>query len=293
MIRGSSRSYTPALIARFYRPPLVRSSSAVIAPMGPSGNARRRSWASDPNGEIAVIIPLNHENMQGRRWPYVTIGLIALNTIIFVATHGTIEREIHETGEIQEHILLLAATHPNTPMNPAEQKLVDNFRHSQAKLWGLFSSDNRTPLDSWDVDMRDWTESRCEEEMIRLGSQLDQMQAGSVLGRYAFYPSRRVPISYLTANFLHGGWLHLIFDMWFFWLAGAILEDTWGRPLYTAVYLICGVAVGLWPGVSKQRGTRNWRIGSHRGAYGSFPRTLPQDEDSAGIFLLDVPTAPL
>ena len=81
--------------------------------------------------------------------------------------------------------------------------------------------------------------------MTRLGAQLDQMEAQSVLGRYAFYPSRRVAFSYLTANFLHAGWLHLIFNMWFLWLAGAILEDTWGRPLYAAFYLISGVAA-LW-----------------------------------------------
>jgi membrane associated rhomboid family serine protease len=192
-----------------------------------------------------VIIPLNHENMQGRRWPYVTIGIIALNAIAFLATHSTIDRETKEMGEVREHILLLAAAHPKTPMNATEQKLVENFRHSQAKTWDLLASPDHTPLDAWDVDMRTWTEPRCEEEMIRLGTQLDQMQSESVLGRYAFYPSRRVPISYLTANFLHGGWLHLIFNMWFLWLAGAILEDTWGRPLYSAFYLISGVAA-LW-----------------------------------------------
>jgi membrane associated rhomboid family serine protease len=192
-----------------------------------------------------VIIPLNHENMQGRRWPYVTIGIIALNTIAFLATNWTIERETKEMGEVREHILLLTAAHPDTPMNATEQKLVENFRHSQAKMWDLLASRDHTPLDAWDVDMRSWTEPRCEEEMTRLGARLDQMQSESVLGRYAFYPSRRVPISYLTANFLHGGWLHLIFNMWFLWLAGAILEDTWGRPLYTGFYLISGVAA-LW-----------------------------------------------
>ncbi len=39
--------------------------------------------------------------------------------------------------------------------------------------------------------------------------------------------------------------MHLIFNMWFLWLAGAVLEDTWGRPLYAAFYLISGVAA-LW-----------------------------------------------
>ena len=192
-----------------------------------------------------MIIPLNHENMQGRRWPYVTIGIIALNAIAFLATNSTIERETKEMGKVREHILVLAAAHPKTPMNATEQKLVEGFRHSRAKTWDLLASPDHTPLDAWDVDMRTWTEPRCEEEMTRLGAQLDQMQSESVLGRYAFYPSRRVPITYLTANFLHGGWLHLIFNMWFLWLAGAILEDTWGRPLYLAFYLVSGVAA-LW-----------------------------------------------
>jgi hypothetical protein len=40
---------------------------------------------------------------------------------------------------------------------------------------------------------------------------------------------------------LHGGWLHLIGNMWFLWLAGAVLEDTWGRMIYPAFYLIAGV----------------------------------------------------
>jgi hypothetical protein len=28
--------------------------------------------------------------------------------------------------------------------------------------------------------------------------------------------------------------------MWFLWLAGAVLEDVWGRPLHAADYLVSG-----------------------------------------------------
>ena len=42
--------------------------------------------------------------------------------------------------------------------------------------------------------------------------------------------------------FLHGGWSHLIVNMWFLWLAGFVLEDVWGRPLYLAFYLLAGFA---------------------------------------------------
>ena len=32
--------------------------------------------------------------------------------------------------------------------------------------------------------------------------------------------------------------VHLIFNMWFLWLAGFVLEDVWGRPLYLVFYLL-------------------------------------------------------
>jgi hypothetical protein len=36
--------------------------------------------------------------------------------------------------------------------------------------------------------------------------------------------------------------MHLIGNMWFLWLAGFVLEDVWGRWLYSGFYLIAGVA---------------------------------------------------
>jgi hypothetical protein len=38
-----------------------------------------------------LLIPLRHENMEGRRWPVVTFTLIALNVLIFLGTHWKIE----------------------------------------------------------------------------------------------------------------------------------------------------------------------------------------------------------
>jgi membrane associated rhomboid family serine protease len=64
----------------------------------------------------------------------------------------------------------------------------------------------------------------------------------SIDAHYAFVPAHPAAISYLTANFLHGGWMHLIGNMWFLWLAGFVLEDHWGRWLYSAFYLMAGAA---------------------------------------------------
>jgi rhomboid family protein len=46
----------------------------------------------------------------------------------------------------------------------------------------------------------------------------------------------------LTSMFLHGGWFHLIGNMWFLWVFGNNVEDSMGRLRYLFFYLICGVA---------------------------------------------------
>ncbi len=49
----------------------------------------------------------------------------------------------------------------------------------------------------------------------------------------------------LTSMFLHGGWLHIIGNMWFLWIFGDNIEDTLGHFNYLLFYLVCGVAAGL------------------------------------------------
>jgi membrane associated rhomboid family serine protease len=44
-----------------------------------------------------------------------------------------------------------------------------------------------------------------------------------------------------TSIFLHGGWLHLIGNMWFLWVFGNNLEASMGRFRYLFFYLICGL----------------------------------------------------
>ena len=50
---------------------------------------------------------------------------------------------------------------------------------------------------------------------------------------------------FFTMMFLHGGWLHLIFNMWTLWLFGSTVEDRLGRGRYLAFYLACGVAASV------------------------------------------------
>ncbi|MEJ2219161.1 MAG: rhomboid family intramembrane serine protease, partial [Gemmatimonadota bacterium] len=46
---------------------------------------------------------------------------------------------------------------------------------------------------------------------------------------------------FLTHMFLHAGWLHIIFNMWFLWIFGDNVEDRMGRARFLAFYLLCGL----------------------------------------------------
>jgi membrane associated rhomboid family serine protease len=45
----------------------------------------------------------------------------------------------------------------------------------------------------------------------------------------------------ITSMFMHGGWMHLIGNMWFLWVFGNNIEDSMGHLRYIVFYLLCGV----------------------------------------------------
>ena len=47
-----------------------------------------------------------------------------------------------------------------------------------------------------------------------------------------------------TSMFLHGGWLHIIGNMWFLWIFGDNVEDRFGHLGYLMFYIICGLGSG-------------------------------------------------
>jgi membrane associated rhomboid family serine protease len=51
--------------------------------------------------------------------------------------------------------------------------------------------------------------------------------------------------AFVTSTFLHGDWLHLIFNMWTLWLFGCALESRLGSLRFVVFYLACGVGAGL------------------------------------------------
>jgi membrane associated rhomboid family serine protease len=53
------------------------------------------------------------------------------------------------------------------------------------------------------------------------------------------------PFTILTSMFLHGGWLHLGFNLLTLWIFGNNVEDALGRLRYLVFYVLSGVAAAL------------------------------------------------
>jgi membrane associated rhomboid family serine protease len=46
----------------------------------------------------------------------------------------------------------------------------------------------------------------------------------------------------LTSMFMHGGWFHIIGNMWFLWIFGNNVEDSMGHVRFIVFYLLCGLS---------------------------------------------------
>jgi membrane associated rhomboid family serine protease len=60
----------------------------------------------------------------------------------------------------------------------------------------------------------------------------------------AYFTTGQQLLPFLTSLFLHGGFLHLLGNMWFLYIFGDNVEDRLGHLRYLAFYLLCGVFAG-------------------------------------------------
>src|SRR5882724_7484495 len=89
--------------------------------------------------------------------------------------------------------------------------------------------------------------------LLQLGPDLENL-----LVSYAIIPARytRADVAelftwsqkifaFFSSMFLHGGWIHLLGNMWTLWIFGDNVEDRLGRSSYVLLYLAGGVAAAL------------------------------------------------
>ena len=74
---------------------------------------------------------------------------------------------------------------------------------------------------------------------------LDPYSQNAFIATFGLVPDRFHFANVLTSMFLHGGWMHVLGNMWFLWIFGDNIEDILGHGKYLLFYLLCGVGAAM------------------------------------------------
>jgi membrane associated rhomboid family serine protease len=66
-----------------------------------------------------------------------------------------------------------------------------------------------------------------------------------MLGLHFFLASEFHIYQFITYMFLHGGFTHILFNMFALWMFGSVIERVWGPKKFLFYYICCGVGAGF------------------------------------------------
>lgn len=62
---------------------------------------------------------------------------------------------------------------------------------------------------------------------------------------YSYQSDMFKPYQLVTHMFAHGGFMHILFNMYALWMFGSVLERVWGPKKFLIFYLVCGLAAAV------------------------------------------------
>jgi membrane associated rhomboid family serine protease len=166
----------------------------------------------------------------------VSYGIVALCFVVFTGFElfSDEEKRMAELHRIHHELSEHLARHPYLTIPPAlTQYLPTEMLDALARARSRAERHGEMPppelLAAFQSRLNELAE-RLEEQVRTLPSQ-----------RFGYVPSSPRPWTLLTSMFMHGGWMHLLGNMLFFFLSGPFIEDVYGRLIFAGFYLAAGV----------------------------------------------------
>ncbi len=173
-----------------------------------------------------MFVPLTHDRMVVSRWPVASVGVIALCVAVFLGTHWS------EAERASDELFAAAASYAlRNPRLDADPRLLSG--EMRERFWDEAGELGIEPAHDGD-----------QEELDALTSSWLESTAQAPHWRWGLVPKRFEPATVVTHMFLHGGWLHLIGNVFLLYLTGPLIEDRVGHLRFAALYLVCGLLAG-------------------------------------------------
>lgn len=96
---------------------------------------------------------------------------------------------------------------------------------------------------------------------------------------------------FVTYMFMHGGFMHLFFNMFALWMFGRIIEETWGWKKFLIYYFVCGLGAAFVQETGQALGVINpysMTLGASGAIYGillAFGLLYPNEK----LFIIPIP----
>jgi membrane associated rhomboid family serine protease len=74
---------------------------------------------------------------------------------------------------------------------------------------------------------------------------LDPYSQNALIFTYGLVPDHFRWMNVFTSMFMHGGWMHVLGNMWYLWIFGDNVEDRMGHVRFLVFYLLCGIVASL------------------------------------------------
>lgn len=187
-----------------------------------------------------LIFPIGHESNTVRRLPWITFIIIAICLIvhIFVSlSMKNVEKRLESAAvEFVEYFL----SHPYLEFDPDLKDMIFGELYNEQFDAILETYRMQYPPPTFTFE-RDEEQEKLNELAQRFKAALKDVP----YRKYGFIPARKTITGLFTYMFIHGGWLHLLGNLFFLYLTGPFIEDVWGRPLYAVFYVTVGVVSAL------------------------------------------------
>jgi membrane associated rhomboid family serine protease len=157
------------------------------------------------------VIPVR-DNIPNDNFPVVTVVIIAINVFVFLFLQGP-TFSFSSGQEVKTEPLVAYGAIPYRVTHPGDECGI-----------ALPDTPNETVV--------------CEGTDLARAAQAEGVPVQDVREPPAF-------LTLFTSMFMHGGWLHIFFNMLFLWVFGNNVEDSMGRVRFVFFYLLGGLVAAL------------------------------------------------
>jgi membrane associated rhomboid family serine protease len=184
------------------------------------------------------ILPVGHDEDTLRRWPWVSITIGALCILVFLGLLFSEAKAEEAALGAARRVFEYAADKPYLVVD-------EDLLFGETAALG----DEAEPGVWWngpEEEVPDGREIRRQQaELDRLTSRWRRLTEEVPMRALGLVPAELSLPRLVSHMFVHAGLLHLLGNLFFFWLLAPPLEDVWGRPLFAAFFLAAGIVAGI------------------------------------------------